>query len=127
MSSSLFKKATAAEIFLTNMDKDRRLRQLKQKETSANDFIKVDHHAKVSLKHNLQHLMSEPSTNLSASHKRRKSIEVLMTESTGHSSTNQADLSRARSGKNIKSPNNPPPQQVLEDKDGEADRSFKSE
>ena len=109
------------------MDKDRRLRQLKQKEATAKDFIKVDHKSKVSLKHNLQNLMSEPSTNLSASHKRRKSIEVLMTESLGHSSTSQADLSRLRVGKNPKSSNRQPPQQVLEDNDGEADRSFKSE
>ena len=127
MSSSLFKKATAAEIFLTNMEKDRKLRHLKQKETGEKDFIKVDHKTKVSMKNNLQNLMSEPSTNLSASHKRRKSIEVLMTEFPSQLSTSQADLSRFRAGKNGTNPSKPVPQQVLEDHDEEADRSFKSE
>jgi hypothetical protein len=127
MSSSLFKKATAAEIFLTNMEKDRKLRHLKQKETGAKDFIKVDHKTKVSMKNNLQNLMSEPSTNLSASHKRRKSIEVLMTEFPSQLSTSQTDLSRLRAGKNGTNPSKPVPQQVLEDHDEEADRSFQSE
>jgi hypothetical protein len=127
LSSSLFKKATAAEIFLTNMEKDRRLRQLKQKDTGPNDFIKVDHKAKVSLKNNLQNLISEPSTNLSANHKRRKSIEVLMTEPPSHLSAFQKDLLKQQAGASALNSRMPPPQQVPEEKDEEVDRSFKSE
>lgn len=127
LSSSLFKKATAAEIFLTNMDKDRKLRQLKQKETPVKDFIKIDHRVKVSLKNNVHNLISEPSTNLSANQKRRKSIEVLMTESGGHMSMSQANSSNPRAGKSMRNPSKPPPLQVLEDNNEDADRSFKSE
>lgn len=77
LSSSLFKRATAAEIFLNNMEKFKKQNHIKAKKDKR-DIIKVNNQAKVP-KSNIQQLISENS-DINNNERRRKSVEVLMTD-----------------------------------------------
>lgn len=77
LSSSLFKRATAAEIFLNNMEKLKKQNHIKAKKDKR-DIIKVNNQAKVP-KSNIQQLISENS-DINNNERRRKSVEVLMTD-----------------------------------------------
>lgn len=77
LSSSLFKRATAAEIFLNNMEKLKKQNHIKANKDKR-DIIKVNNQAKVP-KSNFQQLISENS-DINNNERRRKSVEVLMTD-----------------------------------------------
>ncbi len=89
VSSTLFKKATAAEIFMTNMEKQKSINSVRKKD-KINDILKVgdsSQNLKVSSKkesdpvrreNTIHNLMSETSQIIQP--KRRKSIEVLMND-----------------------------------------------
>lgn len=90
VSSSLFKTATAAEIFLTNMEKQKKKTNSIRKKDNINEILKVGDSSQnlkaASKKSNdpmrrentIHNLMSEPSQVIQP--KRRKSIEVLMAD-----------------------------------------------
>lgn len=96
ISSTLFKKATAAEIFLSRLENKKRVLNSRKKdqELRGRGMVKVsgDSQTRGPRENLVQNLMSEPSANLANRSQRRKSIEVLMTENISNVPANKADL-----------------------------------
>ena len=79
VSSSLFKKATAAEIFLNHMEKQKKNMNNFSKAKDSKNILKVTDDSRTEKTNIVHNLMSEPSS-IPKMGGRRKSIEVLMTE-----------------------------------------------
>jgi hypothetical protein len=96
ISSTLFKKATAAEIFLSRLENKRRVLNSRKKEHEMRErgMVKVcaDSQTRLPREHFVQNLMSEPTTNLGNRSSRRKSIEVLMTDNLGNHANLKNDV-----------------------------------
>lgn len=96
ISSTLFKKATAAEIFLSRLENKKRVlnSRKKEQELRGRGMVKVsgDSQTRGPRENFVQNLMSEPSAHMANRSQRRKSIEVLMTENVSHVPANKADL-----------------------------------
>lgn len=78
VSSSLFKKATAAEIFMNHMEKQKKALGTISNKQKEKNILKVTEESRAERSHIVQNLMSEPSTLPKPG--RRKSIEVLMAD-----------------------------------------------
>ena len=96
ISSTLFKKATAAEIFLSRLENKRRVLSSRKKEQEMRErgMVKVcaDSQTRMPREHFVQNMMSEPTTNLGNKSSRRKSIEVLMTDNLGNHANSKNDV-----------------------------------